>query len=211
MNKILKYVLIIVAILLLVYFSLKIENLEEYKARTISVKFNASDFSASFWKDDIPKAIDEAPEFVELYRMIDENPEKAFAQFGHKLGISRTGYFFVKGSGIIESVEEEYLVLNLNEQITVRLATEYIFGNAVRDGSGMVNINDFLNMTDFNSTSVEINKHIKEKVIPRLVNIADQGKTIEFTGAAEIIDDQIELDSLIIIPVKVNLINGNSK
>ncbi|MCF8224257.1 MAG: DUF2291 domain-containing protein [Bacteroidales bacterium] len=211
MNKILKYILIAVAVLLLIYLSLDIENLQEYNSRASSVAFNASDFASDFWENSLPQAINEAPDITELYRILEDNPEEVFTRFGHKLGISSTGYFFMKGVGRVESIEEEFIVVTVDENITLQLATEYIFGNAVRDGSGKVNINDFVNMTDFNNTSVEINKLIKEKVIPRLLNIAEPGKTIEFAGAAEIKENQINMGSLRIIPVKVNLMNGSFK
>ena len=93
----------------------------------------------------------------------------------------------------------------------IHVATDFIFGNAVRDGSGQVDINTFLNMTDFNNVSVAINKLVKGKVVSRLKKAAAPGKQIEFTGAAEIREDQINLDSLRVIPVQAIVSDGKTE
>lgn len=196
--------------MLIIYLSLDIENLQDYHARVYSDEFSSSDFALKFWERDLPQTINEAPELTELYRILEENPEEALARFGHKLGISSTGYYFTQGEGTIESMDDEFVVVKVDDRIILRLATEYVFGNAVRDGSGKVNINDFVNMTDFNSTSVEINKLIKERVILQLLKEGEAGKKIVFAGAAEIDKNQVDLDSLLIIPVKTNVVNGSS-
>lgn len=208
MSKTIRYILGIAALLLIIYFSLDIENLQEHQAKSGTVVFNPDDYTARFWEEELPLAVDNAPDVSTLFRSLDEDPDQAFEKFGQKLGISRTSYFIMKGRGTIESVEDEYLVVKVDERIILRIATDFIFGNAVRDGSGRVNINDFMNMTDFNNVSVAINNLVKAKVVSRLKNIAVPGKQIDFAGAAELNEDQFSLDSLRIIPVKAIVSDG---
>jgi len=209
MKKSIRYILGIVAVLLLVYFSLDIENLQEHQAKSSSLAFNPTDYAARFWDEELPQAIDNAPDVVALFRNLEEDPELAFKEYGKKLGISHTSYFLMKGKGIIDAVDEEYLVVSVNERITLRIATEFIFGNAVRDDSGRVDINDFMNMTDFNNVSIAINNLVKERIVSRLKNVAVPGKQIDFAGAAELNEDQFRLDSLRIIPVKAIVSDGS--
>lgn len=116
----------------------------------------------------------------------------------------------LKGKGTIDKVEDEYLLVGIGDQTKIEIATDFIFGNAVRDGSGKVNINEFLNMTDFNKVSVEIDKLVKEKVVSRLKKTAQAGMEIEFAGAMELNNENPDVSSIRIIPVSVKLSDGKS-
>ena len=109
MNKTIKYILGIVAVLLVVYFSLDIENLQEHQAKTTKKAFDATEYAARFWKDGLPKSIAEATPVTTLLKSLEDNPQEAFKKYGRKLGISKTDYFMVKGKGTIQSVKDDYL------------------------------------------------------------------------------------------------------
>ena len=211
MNNMIKYILGFLTILLVIYFSLNIQNLDDYYANNKEKSFDAVEYAKNFWEEKLPQSITDALEISTLYKNLTENPQQAFERYGHKLGISGTWYLFLKGKGEIQSVENEYLVVNIDDNINIRIATEFIFGNAVRDGSGEVDISEFLNMTDFNNVSVILNKMVKEKLVSLLKKSAVAGKEIEFVGAAEIREEQINLDSLRIIPVKAEIIDETKK
>lgn len=211
MSKILKYTIGILAAILVVYLSLDIQNLEKHKAASAPASFNITDYMSRFWNDSLPASIASVPQMMDLLKMLNENPVSAFTKFGHKLGISKTYYFMAKGKGTIEKVVPEFLVLALDGQSKVKIATDFIYGNAVREGSGKVNINYFLNMTDFNNVSVAINKLVKEKVVSRLKKSAEVGQVLDFAGAFEVSEENIDLSTLLIIPVSVKLSNGKSE
>ena len=195
---------------MVLYFSLDIQILEKHRAAANTTKFNAKDFAAKFWNESLPSCLAEAPLLVDVLKILNENPQKAFETKGRKLGISKTDYFMVSGSGSIEKVEDEFVTLVLDKQTKIKIATDFIYGNAVRDGSGKVNINEFLNMTDFNAVSVAINKLVKENVVARLRKSAAVGKRLEFTGAFEIGEENIDLSDLLILPVSVKISDGKS-
>jgi predicted lipoprotein len=210
MRKILKYTVGILAAVLLIYLSLDIQNLDKHRASSGPAGFNATIYAAEFWNNSLSLCIGRATELSSLLGLLNENPENAFGKYGRKLGISKTHYFMVKGKGIIEKVDAEYVEVNLNDQRKIKIATDFIFGNAIRDGSGKVNISDFLNMTDFNKVSVAINKLVKEKVVSRLRKYAVVGKTVEFAGAFEISEEDMNLSDILIIPVSVKLSDGKT-
>lgn len=211
MSKTFKYIFGIVAVLLVVYFSLDIENLQEHQAKTTQKAFDATEYANRFWEEGLPKSIAEATPVTTLLKTLEDNPQETFKKYGRKLGISKTDYFMVKGTGVIQSVEDDYLSVSINDNTNIRIATDFIFGNAVRDGSGQVDINTFLNMTDFNNVSVAIDKLVKEKVVSQLKKTAAIGKQLDFAGAAEIREDKINLDSLRIIPVQVAVSDGKTE
>ncbi len=208
MNKAIKYILGVLAIVAVVYFSLDIQNLDEYKAANVNTKFDATEFAQQFWDNELAASINNATDVQTAIQQLEINPEIAFEKYGHKLGISKTYYLILKGSGIIESVEEEYLLVRIDENTQIQVATDFIFGNAIRDGSGKVDINQFVNMTDFNNVSVALNKMAKEKVVARLKKSAKAGMQIEFIGAAELNEDNIDVTKIRIIPIAAKLTDG---
>jgi len=210
MRKFVKPILIIISVLAIIFVSLKIENLEEYKAANTKETFDAATYAAKFWEEQIPTITESALEASKLIQLLKENPVEAFEKHSHILGISKTHYFMLKGSGNISSTNEEFLVVDIDENQSIQIATDFIFGNAVRDGSGKISINEFLNMTDFNNVSVAINKLVKENVVKSLKSKAEVGKTIEFVGATEINKENVDLGNIRIIPVIANVNNGEN-
>ncbi len=86
----------------------------------------------------------------------------------------------------------------------VFIVTRDIFGNAVRDASGLLNIGDFRSTMEFNAISVEINKIIREEVVPEVLREAEVGGSIRFVGAAEVNEENPEISPLHIVPVQVH-------
>ncbi|WP_321345416.1 DUF2291 family protein [uncultured Draconibacterium sp.] len=207
MKKPIKYIIGVVAVLLVLLFSFKIEKLDEFKAAKTETAFNASDYAQDVWENKMPVVANDAPDLVALIELIETNKELAFAEYGKKLGISSTWYIMAKGEGVVEKVEEESLVVSLGDDKQIQLATSFIFGNAVRDASGIVSIDDFVNMTDFNNVSVALNKLVKEDVAAELRESAQLGMTLEFAGAFEINEENTDVNSIRVIPVAVKISN----
>lgn len=206
MKKPIQYILAILAVILVLYLSLDIEKLEAHKATDTGTEFNAAEYARNLWDSGILTASGNAPELNMLLGLLETDPESAYEEYGHKLGISSTWYFMASGEGIIEKLEEDDLMVALNEHRQIRIATGFIFGNAVRDGSGAVDINEFVNMTGFNNVSVELNNMVKQEVVPELKNSAQVGMKITFTGAFEFAEDSQDLE-IRIIPVSTQLVN----
>jgi len=203
MNKTVKYILWSVAILLLLYFSFDIRNLDEYKSSVKADYFDAEAYINNIWENKMPVIARQAPEISVVLDLLENNPDKAFSEYGNKLGISKTWYFMVKGQGVLGEEDAEAVWINLADNRRIRLATAFIFGNAVREGSGVVNINNFVNMTDFNNVSIALNKKVKTEVIPVLKNNLIAGQQISFAGAFEFSEDTGSLSDIRIIPVSV--------
>src|SRR5439155_18308957 len=115
--------------------------------------------------------------------------------------------FLVKGKGTIASINENDIsVLPDSNKQTITIATEFIFGNAVRDATGLININEFNNTMDFNNVSAEINKIIREKVLPSFKSNAKKGNKIEFVGAIELNKEHLDLSPIEVVPVEIKIL-----
>jgi predicted lipoprotein len=211
MNKILKYSIGIFACILIVYFSLDIQRLDKVRGAKVNTTFNADDYAVKFWEKELPGCIEKAIDLDQLAGLFKTNPQQALSDYSRQLGISHTNFFIVKGSGKILSVEEEFLEVETDSKVKVQIATAFIFGNAVRDGSGKVDIDEFINMTDFNNVSVAINKLVKERVVIPLKTSVKPGMLIQFAGAIEINGDNLDLEDIRIIPVLIDLKHGTTE
>jgi predicted lipoprotein len=209
MRKPIKYSLWTFAVLLILFLSLDIRKLEEVRSNSKTEVFDATAYAREFFINKLPTVIENAPEINLLIEMLENEPQQALENFGKKLGIAKTWYFMVKGEGVVESVEEENVHVTISEDFKTRVATAFIFGNAIRDGSGVVDIDDFLNMTDFNNVSIAINTIVKKEVVTPTRKIVEPGMILEFAGAFEIKEDDIDVQSIRIIPVALNLTDGN--
>lgn len=207
MPKPIRYLLYLAAIALLAYHSVYFRKLDEVKAGALA--FDAAGYARQFWDQKLMPRLSNAVELNALAAQLNTDKDKAFQQYSHALGIGNTGYFMVKGEGIVRDVDENEVVLELAEAgdnvSDVRIATEYIFGNAVRDASGAVDINTFTNSMDFNNVSAEINKLIRERVVPPFKAKVQKGDPVKFYGAIELNRVHLQVNDLEIIPVRLQI------
>jgi predicted lipoprotein len=141
--------------------------------------------------------------------MLSTDTAKAFETYSHALGMGNLRYFLVKGKGIITSINEDGVSIFIDSsKQNITVATEYIFGNAARDATGLININEFNNTMDFNNVSAEINEIIREKVLPSFKSKAKLGSKIEFVGAIELNKEHPDLSKIEVIPVSLSVMNN---
>jgi predicted lipoprotein len=202
--KVAKYIISIAAIVIIAYNSVYFKKLDEVKASLSAKEFNATQYAQAFWDNKLIPDLDKAIDITQLTAMLSNDPSQTFDTYSHALGIGNLRYFLVKGKGVITSVNEDdvTVLLDSNKQ-SITLATEYIFGNAVRDATGFININEFNNTMDFNNVSAELNKIIREKVLPPFKQQAKKGNAIEFTGAIELNKEHLDLSKIEVIPVRI--------
>ncbi|MFT4664543.1 MAG: putative lipoprotein [Saprospiraceae bacterium] len=207
--KINKYSVGILLLVVVVYYSVNLKKLDEVKAGYIEKEFDVETYALEFWDTKLQDAINESIDINLIINGLKSNPENTFETYAQQLGISKVHHFMVKGNGVINAITEEYMEVSVDEG-SVNIATEFIFGNSVRDSSGKVNINEFENLMDFNMVSVAINKQIRENIIPQLVGRAIIGQKIEFVGAVEVNEENMENLILRIILVQSTASNDRN-
>jgi predicted lipoprotein len=111
--------------------------------------------------------------------------------------------------GIVTDINEDDITLQVkldDSLMALKLATEFIYGNAIRDASGLVDVKDFPNTMDLNNISEELNKMVRKTVLPPFKAAVKKGDKILVTGAIEIHKEHIKWNELEIIPVQLQIV-----
>jgi predicted lipoprotein len=171
--------------------------------RADGAPFDPVAFVDRFWADRLIPGAAGAVDAVELVTALQNDRQAARRTHGRSVGLGGASFFFLAGTGRVISVEKNSVGLSLRygqPQVQVVLETGNIFGNTVRDGTGLLTVNDFPNSQDFNTVSSEINRHIEQQVLPALRNRAAVGATVRFVGCAEVVDEDAVLLPLRVVP-----------
>ena len=207
-RKAIKYSALFIAIIILVLLSLDITRLDSERRRPVSEVFDVEQYVADLWNNQLPAVFSDAAELSYLSRLLREDAGTAFDNYSRKLGISNTYYFYVSGKGTVTDIDGTTVHVNVEGSIPVELETVYVFGNAIRDGSGLVDIDEFLNMMDFNMVSVYLNRKAKSEVIDPFRREVQPGDVVFFTGATEINRAEGVPERLNVIPVQIETVDG---
>jgi len=170
--------------------------------------FDAVAFVDNFWSEQLGKSLDRATDAVVLIKAIHADSRAAREKYGRSAGLGSDYYFFMSGEGRVVSVGAHEIAISLEpdgSSTDVILETGNIFGNAVRDGTGLLNVSDFADSQDFNAVSAEINRRIEEQVLPNLRPKAVVGAIVHFAGCAEIADEGTDLHPLLVVPVSTTV------
>jgi predicted lipoprotein len=168
--------------------------------------FDGAAFARNFWNQKLIPAGATATDAAALSAALARDYAAAQKQFGHSPGFSSTTSFFIKGSGRITAVEKDTIRIALDgttNALDIELPTGLIFGNVVRDASGLLNASDFPNSQDFNAIAAALNHIVETDVLPALRAQAAVGKTVRFTGCVEF-DEDSKTDPWTVVPVKID-------
>lgn len=170
--------------------------------------FNAAKFADDFWSEKLLKSSNHAVDAKQLLAAIQANPGDAQKKYARSLSLGGGYFYYLRGEGRVLATNDSILSLVINTGATnaeVALQTGMIFGNAVRDGTGLLNASDYPNLQDFNSISAELNKLVEARVLPALRAHAQIGSTVSFVGCAEVDDETTDLNPLQVVPIQAQI------
>ena len=148
--------------------------------------FDPIGVAAKIWQTDLPAAAARAVEFTTLASALRTDAGAARATFAKTSGLGAS-YFFVRGSGQVIAREHNLLRLAVDgapgETVAIRLGP--VFGNTVRDGCGLLDVNSFPGLQEFNALSAELNALVEKNILPGVRDHAKVGATVTFVGCAE--------------------------
>ncbi len=205
-----KYILTIALIVFVAYNSVYFRKLDEVKAASPSNSFNPKTFASDFYKNKLLPRADSAVDLDVLISILKAQPDEAFKKYSNALAIGNIRYFLVSGRGIIHSKSDDAVILELKgdrAQTNVNIATEFVYGNAIRDASGLMNLNDFTNTAEFNSISESINEIVRTEVVPSFVRDVEVGSNVKFTGAIEMNKKYVDVSLIEVIPIELSIQN----
>jgi predicted lipoprotein len=205
MRKGIKYFLWIAAILIVAYNAVYFRKLSDVNAGTAKA-FDAAAYANNYFYKQLPAAIAKAPDVDKLIEMIKTDTAATFKIYGHTLAIGTTRYFLVQGKGTIINADENGVEVSTPSGNSVLLTTEYVYGNALRDASGLVDINKFSNTMDLNNISAEVDRLVRAKVLPAVKPQLKKGSKILFSGAVGLNQAHLQLEDIEITPVSLKII-----
>lgn len=202
MKKGIKYTVWAVVVLFPAYNSVYFKKLSEVKAS--DKKFDAVAYAKGLYAK-LPGITEKAITLDQLVNEVNADKTKAFADYGHALAIGSTRFFMVRGSGVVKEINESDVLLTTASGNNLHIATEFVFGNAVRDASGEVNLNDFTNTVDLSNISSEVDKLIRAEVLPPFKSIVKKGDKVDFTGAVELNQEHLNLGEVELMPIELKI------
>jgi predicted lipoprotein len=147
------------------------------------VAFDAVAFAEKFWRDQLAAAAARAPGASTLLADLRRDPAAAAKIHSHRVGLGNAAFYFGRGTGRVTAVERNRLLIELDGAV-VALRAGPVFGNVVRDGCGLLDVNKVPGLAEFNALSAELNRLVEARVQPPLKTVA-VGATITFAGCAE--------------------------
>ena len=208
MNRYLKYLLLVVVVGLVAYKSVYIKKLSTMVIAT-GGKFDAVTFSKKLWEEKLPAKLDSAIELTEFIKAVQLNPSDAFSKHSNALGIGNYRYVLIKTDAVVTELDDDDNTLQINSGdslMIVKLATEFIYGNAIRDASALVDVKDFPNTMDLNNISEELNRTVRKTVLPSFKEKVKKGDRINVTWAIEIYKEHLRWTGLEIIPIRLQIV-----
>lgn len=183
-----------------------VRSVKQVQADIVGATFNPKNFVEQFWTEKLLPGGAQAADAEKVLATIESSPEKVREQFGRTLGISSTYCLFLRGSGRVVSMSDDSIGLSLKSEgdtVDISLPLGLVFGNAVRDGTGLLKASSFPNAQEFNDISAGLNNIVETRVLPEFQKIATVGKRVQFVGCVEVADEETDLKPLHLVPISV--------
>jgi predicted lipoprotein len=180
------------------------------RATTLAEKqqaaFDAAEYVKKFWTAKLTPTLGQAADAATVLAALRDDPQQARADFGRSVGLGRAALYFARGSGKIVSVDDKAIGVSLaveGSEADIAIQTGLLFGNTVRDATGLIHGDDFPNSQHFNEISTELNRVVETILIPPLKQQSKIGARIEFVGCAEVTNLPRDISPLKVIPLDV--------
>ncbi|WP_163407207.1 DUF2291 domain-containing protein [Flavobacterium ajazii] len=197
------YILAFLIIAILGYNSVYFKKLSDIK-KVKKESFDFKAFADSIYYKGILKS-KKTIALTDLIASIRANQEAAFKKHGNRLGIGNSAYFMIKSTGKIIDIKDGIYTIADKKNGVVFIDTKYIFGNDLRDASGLVKLTDFKTNAQFNKVSESLNEIVRNEIIPKETKNVKLGDSISFSGAIKLNKKQTLFTDLLIIPSQIKL------
>lgn len=188
----------------------KVVKIGEEGALTGNVEFNASDNVTDMWDAAVANLEEKAVDLPTFLTEANGDLSSLVDQYGkYSMGTSGTISYAVKGTGVVEEVNQEkkagYMTVKLDgyegsEVIKIQIGSIYK-GSSTRDTLDIVNFGDYTNQQDWAAVSQELHTMIDTNVIQTVDPASLVGKTIDFTGTFSVEGN----DELLITVVRLDV------
>jgi len=205
MKKLIKYILLAFVIILLGYNAVYVKKLSEV-LKGEKQEFDAASFTKKIWNEKMPAKITSAVDLSILIKEVEADKEVALKKYTNALAIGNYRYALIKTQAVVTEVKDDEVLLQIvngNNLLNATLTTEYVYGNAVRDASGLIDIKDFPNTSNLNAVSEEMNNLVRTTVVPAFKKTVKKGDKITVTAALELNKEHLKWNDIELIPVSI--------
>jgi predicted lipoprotein len=182
-----------------------LQNAREAEAKAT---FNPEQFAQAIWDNEFSSLANAAPNIGIVAQVLDQNPDEAISAYGKTWGLGGSTYFTVEGEGRVTAIHKDKIDLEVEGMppgVNVVLLTDRIFGNTVRNASGLVNPSDFPNSQDLNSVSIALNNLVMSGVLVPLRYSAKVDDLVRFLGCIEI-RSVTSISNFAVVPIAASVI-----
>jgi predicted lipoprotein len=167
---------------------------------------NLPALAEKFWIEELPAA--PAADASLVAARMQQNAAAAIKEFARPVGLGGTAYFVLRGKGRVIARTRDSIQLVLADPangLVVELQIGAIFGNLVRDATGLLDVNQFSSGQDFNGLAAELNRLVEARVLPALRERAILGMEVSFIGCAEAREGVVGGPLLTIVPIQAEV------
>jgi predicted lipoprotein len=173
--------------------------------------------AVKLWDQQLLPASKKALDARTLLADLQGNPRETREKLGRSVGLGGACYYFVAGEGRVVARGAHSISLALAGSpaetpggADIVIDTGILFGNAIRDGSGLVDVSAFQNSQDYNDLSSALNQLAETRVFPLLREKGLPGTSLHFAGIVEVADESTDLPPhpLRLVPILAELVGA---
>lgn len=171
--------------------------------------FNAEAFAKDLWNKMNPGKTNSAVCLTALMDTFSADQETAVEQYTNAIAIGNYKYAMVRARALVLEVNEDDVIVEITRDGTplrAIVATEYIYGNAIRDASGAVDLKMFPDTDKLNAVSAALNRISRTKVAAPFRATVKKGDEIEIAAAIELNIRQVDWTGLELLPLHIQII-----
>lgn len=166
--------------------------------------FDAAAAAEKIWTGTLLPAARAAAPLAPVLAAMQHDAAAAAQRHAHRVGLGRSAYYFGRGTGRVVAVEGSRMAIAVDgAEAEVELRHGPLFGNAVRDGTGLLNVNAFPGLQEYNALAAELNRLVEARVFPALRELAQPGQRLVFAGVAEAPESAAAGPALTVVPLHV--------
>lgn len=173
--------------------------------------FNASDYADSnFDSVVVPKIFDMAVPFTDLVTAIAADEPAAKVKYGNSSNPNNAYSYAVTFTAVAGDVNGAAIPLKVDglpADLAVTMQISELKGSAVRDVTGTVDLNDFLNQVEYLHVALEFNKRVQASVIDPFLALHPaatlSGQTLKITG----VFTRSTATAAAIVPLKIEVVS----
>ena len=140
------------------------------------------------WESEIlPALTEDAADLATVLTALDADTAAGSEQYGTSPGAGSAYSFAVTGTGVAGPVDGVVVPLTVDgvsgDHEVVLQVGPAITGTALRDASGLITFDDFVNQLEYQNVANELNNRVKIDPLGDIDLDAIEGATLTFTGA----------------------------